>query len=251
MRTSGMRGDGANTHHDEHGHHGADRGEEGDGARLGAAALRGAGPPAGPRGDPTRGDHDGRPLVAAPLGGGHFSGGRSRGTDERPGRARNLSVSTPKTRREAASDGLASARVWDDPGRRPRAVARRGVPAFEPSRRLAPAVKKIPTSSKRSVWANSLTEKRGCYGLEKPSPWRAARAGRIFNFEQCTASPSVEDDGSSRARYPVPTRAQSPLLPTFPTTPSRRLTPPRSPRPLAPRVVIVLVTSSTRDRRHP
>ena len=172
-RRCGIPGDSANTHHDEHGHHGADRGEEGDGARLGATPLRGAGPPASPRGDPTRGEHDGRPLVAGPLGGSHFSGGRSRGTDERPRRARNLSVSTPKTRHEAASDGLAGVRGCDDPGRRPRAVARRGVPAREPSLRLSARgehslVKNIPHGQIVSC------RNKGVIGAR---PRRAARAG--------------------------------------------------------------------------
>ena len=188
-RTSGTPGDGANTHHDEHSRHGADRGEEGDGARLGAAALRGAGPTAGPRGDPTRGDHDGRPLVAGPLGGGHFSGGRSRGTDERSGRARNRSVSTPKTRREAASDGLASAGGWDDPGRRPRAVARRGVPAFEPSRRLAPAEKKIPPRQK-NPYGQIVSRRNMGVMLARKRPRRAARAEEYSTLS--TAPPPLE-----------------------------------------------------------
>jgi len=228
-RRCGIPGDSANTHHDEHGHHGADRGEEGDGARLGATPLRGAGPPAGPRGDPTRGEHDGRPLVAGPLGGSHFSGGRSRGTDERPRRARNLSVSTPKTRRGAASDGLAGARGCDDPGRRPRAVARRGVPAREPSLRLSARgehslVKNIPYGQIVSC------RNKGVIGSP---PRRAARAGanipRIPQRE--IASHPVEGGGGGGARSPVPTRARSPLLTTFPTTSSHRLTPRARPSP--------------------
>jgi hypothetical protein len=194
-------GDGANTHHDEHGHHGADRGEEGDGARLGAAALCGAGPPAGPRGDPTRGEHDGRPLVAGPLGGGHFRAGGLAGPTNAPGargtsrsRRRKRDAKLPATVSPARGGGMTRAGVLA-----PSRVA--GVPAFEPSRRLAPAQKKIPLRKTNPYGQIVSRRNMGVMGWREDVLGARRARRRIFNFEQCTASHSVEDDdGGSRAR---------------------------------------------------
>ena len=79
-----------------------------------------------------------------------FRAGGLAGPTNAPG-ARGTARSRRRKRDAKLRDGLASARGWDDPGRRPRAVARRGVPAFEPSRRLAPAVKNSNLVKNKSV----------------------------------------------------------------------------------------------------